>query len=204
MKISLEPPWRAATELSCKRMWSRDHGPAGTDHLWRRNPFNIYEVALICLILLLCSRAAAGALRKSVPSLQPEQSNVIQSWGWTTSLLSASFIWQEIYNIYRGCAAVPANLDSSLRSAPRQELCCLHTADPRAELQLSVHVANWEMLSIFKSNGIWWFPSQLLLVLFQTNARFFCRCPISKSRIMCTLLCWMAPALASWSSYCDI
>lgn len=38
----------------------------------------------------------------------------------------------------------------------------------------------------------------------KTNPLFFCRSLISKSQIMCTLLSWMAPALASWSSACDI
>lgn len=80
MKLSLEPTWRAATELLC-----RNGIPSAwrTYHPWRRNRFSIYEIALI---LLLCLRVLAAAARpselhKSAPSLQAEQSDVIQPLG---------------------------------------------------------------------------------------------------------------------------
>lgn len=125
MKISLEPPWRAATELSCKRMWSRDRGPAGTDHLWRMGILSIFMKLHLFASSYCFVHAWLGGGYVTLHLLCS-----LNSRRWSSGGAGQPVCYLPAWSDKRYTTSTVAARLCRPTWPPRQELRCLHTAAP--------------------------------------------------------------------------
>lgn len=158
----------------------------------------------------MLAAARPSELHKSAPSLQAEQSDVIQP----LELGSHFAICQLDLTRDVKYAPWPCHRAPNLASSPRTHRarscvgCTQQFSDQKCNfismcpLEACCGGLSLRVMGYDDSESVT--THRLSLWCLKTNPLFFCRSLISKSQIMCTLPSWMAPALASWSGVCDI
>lgn len=163
------------------------------------------------LLLCLCELVAArpSELHKPAPSVRLNSRTSPSRWGPTASYLPAWSdkrckicsvavppcrpIWAHPFRTYRARRCAGRAQQFSDQKCNFISMCPLEACCGGVSLRVMGYGGSKSVTT-----------RRLSLWCLKTNPLFFCRSLISKSQIMCTLPSWMAPALASWSSVCDI